>query len=51
MNSKEKAALCVMAAGFASLVGGLALVHIPSAAIVAGVLLIAYGTALDRHAV
>uniref|UniRef100_UPI00333FBF6E hypothetical protein n=1 Tax=Castellaniella defragrans TaxID=75697 RepID=UPI00333FBF6E len=51
MNAKEKVALAVMVIGFASLVGGLALVHIPTAAIVAGALLIAFGAALDRHAV
>lgn len=40
-----------MVVGFGALVGGLALVHIPTAAIVGGALLIAFGVALDRHAV
>lgn len=51
MNAKEKAALSAMAVGFGAIVAGLALIHIPTAAIVGGALLIAFGVALDRHAV
>jgi uncharacterized membrane protein len=51
LNSKEKAALAAMLVGFVSLVGGLSLISVSAAAIVGGALLIAFGVALDRHAV
>ena len=51
MNTKEKVALAAMAVGFVSFVGGLSLVSVSAAAIAGGALLIAFGIALDRHAV
>ncbi|WP_426345180.1 hypothetical protein [Alcaligenes sp. HNGD-HTN06] len=51
MNVKEKFALAAMGAGFSSLVGGVAAFSPAAAAVIGGLLLIAFGIALDRHAV
>ena len=50
ISAREKAALAFMAAGFASLVGGIAFISLPWAAIVGGALLLTAGVAMDRLA-
>ena len=48
ISAREKAALAFMAAGFASLVGGIACISLPWAAIVGGALLLTAGVVADR---
>lgn len=50
MSKKEIVAATALAAGFVALVAGVALVHVPAAAITGGVLLMVLGVALDRAA-
>lgn len=50
MSKKEIAAAVSLAAGFVALVTGIALMHIPMAAVVGGTLLLMLGIALDRAA-
>lgn len=50
MSKKEIAAAVSLALGFFALVAGIALMHIPMAAIVGGALLIVLGITLDRAA-
>lgn len=51
MSKKELIAFVAMMVGFVSLVSGVAMLNVPAAAMVGGVILIAFGLALDRHAV
>lgn len=48
VSPREKAALALMAVGFASLVAGIACISPPWAAIIGGALLLAAGVAADR---
>ncbi len=50
ISAREKAALAFMAAGFASLVGGIAFISPHWAAIIGGALLLTAGVAMDRLA-
>lgn len=48
ISAREKVGLALMAAGFASLVGGIACISPPWAAIIGGALLLTAGVAVDR---
>ena len=50
ISAREKAGLAMMATGFAALVGGIACISPPWAAIVGGALLLAAGIIVDRLA-
>ena len=50
ISAREKVGLAFMAAGFASLVGGIACISLPWAAIIGGALLLTAGVAMDRLA-
>lgn len=50
ISAREKVGLAFMAAGFAALVGGIACISPPWAAIVGGALLLTAGVAMDRLA-
>jgi len=50
MTKTEKIALAAMTTGFIALVTGVAILSVAYAAIIAGVLLIAFGIAADRAA-
>ena len=50
IGAREKAGLAFMAAGFSALVGGIACISLPWAAIIGGALLLTAGVAMDRLA-
>ena len=50
ISAREKAGLAFMAVGFSALVGGIACISLPWAAIIGGALLLTAGVAMDRLA-